>query len=210
VRRYVAIGAAATLLAIPPLALGRATTTVTVGPPGATTTFAPKTVTQAVGAGSIHWYWWRAPGSSPGPHNVRQDDKLFYSGEPTNDNPAGYTITPSAGRFHYYCEPHRLRGMEGTIYIRPAVFSRTATSFGVRWSPGTNQTGNRFDVRYRIDGGAWKTWKNHIAAAQGVFGVSDNPVHVSPRHKYEVQARSETSTDLQKRSGWSPSARVTT
>jgi hypothetical protein len=90
------------------------------------------------------------------------------------------------------------------------VFNRTATSFGVRWSPGTNQTGNRFDVRYRIDGGAWTTWKNHIAAAQGVFGLSDNPVHVSPGHVYEVQARSETSTDLQKRSGWSPSARVTT
>jgi hypothetical protein len=100
--------------------------------------------------------------------------------------------------------------MEGTIYVRPAVFGRTATSFGVRWSPGTNQTGNRFDVRYRVDGGAWKMWKNHIAAAQGLFGASDNPVHISPGHKYEVQARSETGTDLQKRSGWSPSARVTT
>jgi len=203
----VLIGAAATLLALPTLALGRATTTVTVGPPGARTTFAPSTVTQAVGA-SIHWYWWAD--SNAGPHNVRQDDKLFYSGAATDNNPAGYTITPSAGRFHYYCEPHRTRGMQGTLYIRPAVFNRTATSFGVRWSPGTNQTGDRFDVRYRIDGGAWTTWKNHIVAAQGVFGVSDNPVHVSPGHKYEVQARSETSTDLQKRSGWSPSARVTT
>jgi plastocyanin len=206
-RRYLAIGAAATLLAIPPLALGGTTTTVTVGPAGHRTTFAPSTVTQAVGA-SIHWYWWAD--SNAGPHNVRQDDKLFYSGAATDNNPAGYTITPSAGRFHYYCEPHRTRGMQGTLYIRPAVFNRTATSFGVRWSPGTNQTGNRFDVRYRIDGGAWTTWKNHIAAAQGVFGLSDNPVHVSPGHIYEVQARSETSTDLQKRSGCSPSARVTT
>ncbi len=207
-RRYLAIGAAATLLAIPPLALGRATTTtVTVGPAGHRTTFAPNTVTQAVGA-SIHWYWWAD--SNAGPHNVRQDDKLFYSGAATDNNPAGYTITPSAGRFHYYCEPHRTRGMQGTIYIRPAVFSRTATSFGVRWSPGTNETGNRFDVRYRVDGGAWTKWGNNVAFSAAIFGSDNRPVPVTAGHTYEVQARSETSTDLQKRSGWSPSARVTT
>ena len=65
--------------------------------------------------------------------------------------------------------------MAGTIKIRPAVFNKTASSFGVRWSPGTNQTGNAFDVRYRVDGGAWKTWKNHVAAAQAVFGAGNSP-----------------------------------
>ena len=150
-RRYLAIRAAATLLEIPPLALGMRHDDDGDGWSSRPQNhFCAEHRTQAVGA-SIHWYWWAD--SNAGPHNVRQDDKLFYSGAATDNNPAGYTITPSAGRFHYYCEPHRTRGMQGTLYIRPAVFSRTATSFGVRWSPGTNETGDRFDVRYRVDGG---------------------------------------------------------
>ena len=100
--------------------------------------------------------------------------------------------------------------MEGTIYIRPAVFSRTATSFGVRWSTGANQTGDRFDVRYRVDGGAWTIWRNNVAFSASIFGSYNRPVPVTAGHAYEVQARSAKSTDLQKPSGWSPSARVTT
>ena len=100
--------------------------------------------------------------------------------------------------------------MAGTINIRPAIFSKTASSFGVKWSPGTNQTGNAFDVRYRVDGGAWKTWQNHVTTAQAVFGASNSPVHVGPGHTYEVQARSEKLSNVSKASGWSPSAKVTT
>jgi hypothetical protein len=80
----------------------------------------------------------------------------------------------------------------------------------VKWSPGTNQTGNRFDVRYRVDGGAWKTWKSQVSIAQATFGVNNMPVHVAPGHTYEVEARSEKSTNLSKPSGWSPLARVVT
>jgi plastocyanin len=209
-RRYLLIGTAAALLAIPALAFGRATTTVTVAPSNQNT-FGPKSVTKNVGAGSIHWQWGTS-GSTFAAHNVRQDAKLFYSGALTNSKPAGYTITPSAGSFHYYCELHGspTSGMAGTIRIKPAIFNQTATSFGVRWSPGTNQTGNAFDVRYRVDGGTWKTWKSHVAAAQATFGANNSPVHVGAGHTYEVQARSEKSTDLSKRSGWSPSARVQT
>ena len=209
-RRYLLIGTAAALLAIPALASGRATTTVTVAPNNANT-FGPKSVTKNVGAGSIHWQW-GTNGTTFAAHNVRQDDKLFYSGSLTNSKPSGYTITPSAGSFHYYCELHGSPsgGMAGTIKVRPAVFNKTATSFGVRWSPGTNQTGNAFDVRYRVDGGTWKTWKSHVAAAQAIFGANNNPVHVGPGHTYEVQARSEKSSNLAKKSGWSPAARVQT
>jgi len=207
-RRYLLIGTAAVLLAIPAFAFGRATTTVELTN---SNKYSPVSVTKNVGAGSIHWQWGTS-GSTSAAHNVRQDDKLFYSGRLTNSKPAGYTITPSAGSFHYYCELHgsRTGGMAGTGKVRPTVFNKTATSFGVRWSPGTNQTGNAFDVRYRVDSGAWKAWKNHVSAAQAVFGAKKKPVRVRAGHKYEVQARSEKSTDLRKRSGWSPSARVQT
>jgi plastocyanin len=207
-RRYLLIGTAAALLAIPALAFGRATTSVELTN---TNKYSPASVTKNVGAGSIHWQWGTS-GTTTAAHNVRQDDKLFYSGRLTNSKPAGYTITPSAGSFHYYCELHGSAngGMAGTIKITPAVFNKTVSSFGVRWSPGTNQTGNAFDVRYRVDGGAWKTWKNHVAAAQAVFGANKLPVRVRPGHLYEVQARSEKSTNVSKASGWSPSARVQT
>jgi len=207
-RRYLLIGTAAALLAIPALASGRATTSVELTD---SNTYTPPNVTKNVGAGAIHWEWGTS-GHTFAAHNVYQDQKLFSSGSLTNNKPAGYTVTPSAGSFHYYCQLHGSPsgGMAGTIKIRPTVFNRTATSFGVRWSPGTNQTGNRFDVRYRVDGGKWKTWKSHVAAAQAVFGGSGVPVNVKPGHTYEVQARSEKSTNLSKASGWSPSARVTT
>jgi plastocyanin len=197
-------------LAIPTLAIGKATTTITVAPNNANS-YGPKSVTKNVGAGAIHWQWGTS-GSTFAAHNVREDNKLFYSGSLTNSDPGGYTITPSAGSFHYYCELHGSPsgGMAGTIKIRPAVFNKTATSFGVRWSPGTNQTGNAFDVRYRVDGGAWKTWKNHVAAASAIFGSGNHPIRVTPGHTYEVQARSEKTSNVSKASGWSPSARVQT
>jgi plastocyanin len=209
-RRYLLIGTAAALLAIPALASGRATTSITVSPNNSLT-FGPKSVTKNVGAGSIHWQW-GTNGTTSLPHNVRQDSNLFNSGALTNSKPSGYTITPSAGSFHYYCTLHGSPsgGMAGKINIRPAIFNKTASSFGVRWSPGTNQTGNAFDVRYRVDGGAWKTWQNHVTTAQAVFGANNSPVHVGPGHTYEVQARSEKLSNVTKSSGWSPSAKVTT
>ena len=210
-RRYLLIGTAAALLAIPALATG-ATTTITVSPNNSLS-FGPKSVTKNVGAGDIHWQW-GTNGHTSFPHDVRQDNGLFSSGNATASKPSGYTITPSAGSFHYYCSLHGSpgsnTGMVGTINIRPTVFSKTASSFGVKWSPGTNQTGNAFDVRYRVDGGAWKTWQNHVTTAQAVFGASNSPVHVGPGHTYEVQARSEKLSNVSKASGWSPSAKVTT
>jgi plastocyanin len=116
-RRYLLIGATIALLAIPALAFGRATTTVAVGPNGSLA-FSPKSVTKTVGAGAITWQW---KGFS---HNVRQDDKLFYSGRPTNP-PHTFSVVPSAGSFHYYCEVHRLQGMQGTIKIRPQILNKT-------------------------------------------------------------------------------------
>jgi plastocyanin len=207
-RRYLLIGIAAAVLAIPALAFGRATTTVTVSD----NAFTPKAVTKTVGTGAVHWRW-GTNGSTAFPHNARQNDKLFHSGRLTSSKPAGFTIVPSAGGFRYYCELHGSRtgtGMAGTIKIRPAIFNQTAGAFGVRWSTGSNDTGNAFDVRYRVDGGKWKLWKNDVKAAQATFGANAKPVRVGPGHTYDVQARSERASDPSKRSDWSPLARVST
>jgi plastocyanin len=209
-RRYLLIGAAAALLALPALAFGGTNTTVTVAPSNFNT-FGPKNVTKTVGTGSIHWQWGTS-GSTSAVHNVRQDDKLFYSGPLTNSKPAGYSVVPSAGSFHYYCELHGSAsgGMAGTINVRPLIFNKTANSFVVEWSGGSNQTGNAFDVRYRVDGGAWKAWKSGVTIGQATFGAGNHPVHVGPGHTYDVQARSKKQSTPSKVSGWSPSARVTT
>ena len=211
-RRYLLIGTAAALLAIPALASGRATTPITVAPNNSLS-FGPKSVTKNVGAGAIHWQW-GTNGTTSVPHNVRQDNRsLLLRATPPTQSRAG-TRSPrrrarSTTTATLHGSPGRT-GMVGTINIRPAIFSKTASSFGVKWSPGTNQTGNAFDVRYRVDGGAWKTWQNHVATAQAVFGASNSPVHVGPGHTYEVQARSEKLSNVSKASGWSPSAKVTT
>lgn len=197
-RRYLLIGATVALLAVPALAFGRATTTVAVND----NFFSPQTATKTVAAGAIQWQW---NGSN---HNVRQDVKLFYSGLPTSA-PHSFSVIPSAGSFHYYCEVHRSIGMQGTIKIRPQIFNKNATSFGVRWSPRTGDTGGKFDVRYRVNGGDWKIWKNDTTSAQATFGLNGKPVPVRAGRTYDVQARSEKSTDTTKTSGWSPAARVT-
>jgi len=203
-RRHLLIGATLVLLAIPALAFGRATTTVKVGPTNSLA-FSPKSVTKTVGAGAITWQW---NGFS---HNVRQDVKLFYSGQLASA-PHSFSVIPSAGSFHYYCELHgsRTGGMNGTIKIRPQIFNKTANSFGVRWSTGSRDTGGKFDVRYRVDGGAFKVWKNDVTATQATFGAGNAPVQVAPGHTYDIQARSEKASNTSQASDWSPAARVTT
>jgi plastocyanin len=209
-RRYFLIGATVALLAVPALAFGRSTTTVTVAP-NDSFSFGPANVTKTVGAGGIHWQW-DTNGHTFAPHNVRQDKKLFYSGAATSNNTSGFSIVPSAGSFHYYCEVHGTptSGMQGTIKIKPQISNVTASSFAVRWAPTSSNTGGKFDVRYRVDGGTWKVWKNDTTGRQATFGGSNKPVHVTAGHTYDVQVRSEKSTDTSKTSDWSPAARVTT
>jgi plastocyanin len=200
-KRYLLIGATVALLAIPALAFGRAATTVKVQ----NNFFSPQNASKTVGAGAITWQW--QPGAFN--HNVRQDVKLFYSGDPAGA-PHSFSVIPSAGSFHYYCEVHRITGMQATIKIKPQIFNQTDTSFGVRWAPATSNTGGKFDVRYRVDGGAWEVWKNDVTTAQATFGANGKPIRVRAGHTYDVQARSEKSSDTSKASGWSPAARVTT
>jgi plastocyanin len=149
------------------------------------------------------FHWSRAGGSS-NDHNIRQDDKLFFSGNATS-GPINFTINASAGSYHYYCEIHRFSGMSGVVKVRPrAIPDSVAGEILVRWADSNTNTGSRFDVRYRVDRRKWKLWKNDTRKLQGTFGHNDRPVNFSlNRHTYKIEARSER-RQVSKRSDWSP------
>jgi plastocyanin len=154
--------------------------------------------------------WQRAAGST-GRHNVREDSKLFYSGTATT-GPINFSVSASAGSYHYYCEFHgsETGGMDGVVKVRPTFNANpTGNPFTVIWALTGTNTGNQFDVRYRVGtAGTWKTWKNDVTGRSGVFGLNGVPVVVSPGQTYQFQARSQK-TPTQP-SGFSPTLTVTT
>ena len=170
---------------------------------------APATRNLASGA-SFHWQ--RASGSS-GPHNIRQNFKLFYSGAVTS-GPIDFSIRASAGSYHYYCERHGSSsgGMDGVVRVRPTFnLNPTGAPFTVSWALGgtsPTNTGNQFDVRFRVGTTTtWTLWKNDTSARSGVFGQNGQPVQVVSGRTYHFQARSQK-TPTQP-SGWSPTLTVT-
>ena len=148
--------------------------------------------------------WQSAPGSNLR-HNVRQDSKLFYSGIPTSAN-INFSISASAGTYHYYCEEHGSSGggMDGVVKVRPTFNANpTGLPFTVTWALLGTNTGNQFDVRYRVGtAGAWILWKNNVAARSAIFGQNGLPVQVMPGRTYQFQASSQK-TPTQP-SGFSP------
>ena len=199
-RRFVVLSASAALLALPVVA-GAAPRQITIGDDF----FSPtKPAVRDVEPGpSLHWS--RGLGSSDR-HNVRQDDKLFRSGNPTTGT-INFTISASAGSYHYFCEVHGSRsgGMSGVVRVRPiTVPDSLQGEILVRWANSGTGTGSRFDVRYRVDHRRWKTWKNDTGKFQANFGRNDKPVNFNPnRHTYKLEVRSERRR-VSKRSGWSP------
>ena len=142
-------------------------------------------------------------------HNVREKNRLFYSGQPTQ--PLSYTITPSAGTFKYICEIHAVvEGMRGTLKVRPDVDLRPEGGpFTVIWGSSESDTGNAYDVRYRVAGTQkWKTWKNDTKSVKAVFGRGRTPVPVNLAKEYEIQVRSEKASNPKKASGYSPTLTV--
>jgi plastocyanin len=166
----------------------------------------PSVSTFGTGSG---FHWTRAAESS-GRHNVRQDQLLFRSGAPTI-GPIDYSILPSAGAYHYFCEIHGFStgGMQGRIKIRPAKSGVTSSSFVVTWASAATQTGDQFDLRYRVDGGSWANWTRNVGGFSATFGANGNPVTLMPGHTYQVAARSERA-GTPNRSKWSPPVTVTT
>ena len=158
--------------------------------------------------------WVRASGATR-PHNVRQDFALFNSGAPTS-GPINFSIRASAGTYHYYCTIHSTGsgGMDGVVRVRPIFnLNPTGAPFTVFWALGgtaPTNTGNQFDVRYRVGTSTtWRFWRNDTSARSGVFGQSNQPVQVLSGRTYHLQARSQKASAPNQPSGWSPTLSVT-
>jgi len=197
-RGFLITSATVALLALPAVA-GAAPREISAGDDF----FSPKKPAARNFQAGPSFHWSRAGGSS-NDHNIRQDDKLFFSGNPTS-GPINFTINASAGSYHYYCQIHRFSGMSGVVKVRPrAVPDSVAGEILVRWADSNTNTGSRFDVRYRVDRRKWKAWKNDTRKLQGTFGHNDRPVNFNlNRHTYKIEARSER-RQVSKRSDWSP------
>lgn len=164
--------------------------------------FTPRRIKVSVGA----LVTWRGDGGSAG-HNVRQDRKIFYSGEPHNESFA-YERRFSSGSFHYYCEIHGFPsgGMDGVVKVPVRVVKTSATTLKVAWATSSTNTGSRFDVDYRIGSGKWKSWKRGVSKLAASFGVTARPVAVRPGVRYSFRARSLRAG---RSSGWSPVRSIT-
>ena len=148
--------------------------------------------------------WTRAPGST-GPHNVRQDDRLFRSG-PVTEGPIAYAARFSAGSFHYYCEAHgsQVGGMDGVVRVPPTVDpAPSGRRFTVIWATNETSTGSRFDVEFRRGGGRWLDWKENARAERAVFGKRGQPERAHQDARYRFRVRSQSGDAV---SRWSPVA----
>ena len=152
--------------------------------------FDPENVSSQVGSGSFRWAW--GPPMSSIDHNVRQDDKLFYSGGPSL---AGdFTVTPSAGSFHYYCELHGFEGggMDGELRVKP-----TGTVSGNRaslvWATPETNSGNQFDVRQKVGKKKPRLVAENTKAFDGSFKLRPG------RNQFQVRSQRGKAT-----SDWSP------
>jgi plastocyanin len=163
---------------------------------------------------SFHWQ-----DAANNGHNVRQDFALFNSGSLTTS--VNFSIRASAGTYHYYCTLHGSPApnggpMDGVVKVRP-IFAAAPTGlpFTVSWAlSGTSatatNTGNQFDVRYRVGTSTtWTLWRNNTTARSGVFGQSGQPVQVISGRTYHFQARSQKMSAPNQQSGWSPTLSVT-
>jgi plastocyanin len=206
-RRRLTIAAIAVGLALPALAFARVPVTQIQVKDNFYTPENPAARAFQTGP-SFHWA--RAAGSG-GAHNIVQDAGLFRSGGLTS-GPINFTISASAGSYHYYCQLHGspAGGMAGVVKVRPIQNAApVGNPFTVIWADSGTKTGKAFDVRYKVGAGPWKIWKNDTAQFKAIFGLNNLPVTVMPGKTYQFQVRSEQATNHAKASGWSPALSVT-
>jgi plastocyanin len=184
-RRTTILAVLATLLVTAPAWAGG--TTVNLG----NNFFDPDNVLLSAPGQQVTWEW---PNNSNF-HNVRQDKKLFYSGDATTNANASFTRTFSAGTFHYYCEVHA-PSMDGLVRVKPSIDKApSGDNFTVIWATSGSNTGNVFDVQYKVGTGDWTTWKTDTSQDSDVFGDGGDPVNVQAGTKYTFRARSQKNDD---------------
>jgi hypothetical protein len=169
-----------------------------------------------VGDGDVRWIWGPSSGGTTGlSHNVVSRDRLFSSEIMTTGT---YDLDFSAGSFSYFCGLHRdmtgkvrvgLLGVTG-IAASGTGASRVGPRHGVIWAQRGGDTGNRYDVRFRVGKGSWKLWKDDTRRTQADFGHNGNPVKLKRNRRYSLQARSQQGKGEGKRSDWSPKLKVKT
>lgn len=169
--------------------------------------FNPVNESTTVGDGGANWDW---GAGTVDDHNVRQNKKLFYSGAVTNSGDFNLSH-PSAGTFPYYCETHGNpgTGMHGTLKVKPrqaaTKMKRGEIQIGVQWAEEELETGNSFDVQYRVDNGDWDDWKKDTPKVEAAFGKNGKPVKVKASKTYKFRVRSQLG---QKASEFSPALTV--
>ncbi len=180
-----------------------ASETITIEPTPGANAYAPASATVDLGD-TFTWQWGPDGKGATDSHNVIQNASLFTSGLPVESQPP-YTLTASAGSYHYLCAVHL--GMEGDVAVRPALAGADTGSgpIAVSWATSSTTTGNRFDVRYRT-GKKWKTWQKKTQKKAGKFGKKKKPAKVKKGRTYEFQARSRQGKH---KSAWSPTLIVT-
>lgn len=191
------LGTVAIVLAVPAIAYGQGTTEeIDVGDDF----FQPENVSTNVGEKSYHWAWGIAEGTV-NEHNVREQNKLFYSGN--TELSGDFTATPSAGTFLYVCDAHgtissgKVIGMGGKVSVKP-----TATPQGskvlVTWATEATDTGSQFDVRQKVGSKDPKVVESKTKAIEGTFKLKNGT-------NYQFQARSRQGNAV---SDWSPKLKV--
>jgi plastocyanin len=161
--------------------------------------YKPRSLSVRVGD-AVHWASTR---NSFDLHNVRQDRRVFTSGQPSST--VNFTRRFSAGSFHYYCTLHGSAsgGMEGTVRVPVTIDAAPqGLPFTVQWGSKATNTGAEFDVRYRIGTGRWRKWTENTTAFQRAFGKLRKPVKLIAGRTYSFKARSQKSSQQQSR--WSP------
>lgn len=183
-----------------------AAVTITVEPTPFSNSYSPASSTLDLGGGSFDWVWGPSGAGTEDVHNVVQGEAfasgkpLFDSGEAVVDNPAGFSVTASAGSYPYFCEVHF--GMVGEVAVRP-VGQPKGKGVRLSWASAETTTGNRFDVRYKA-GKKWKSWRKKTKKTAGTFGRKGKPVKLGKKGA-KVQARSRQGKS---RSDWSPTVRL--
>jgi plastocyanin len=175
--------------------------------------FIPRTARTRVWRSINDTVEWRWGDTIKRDHNVREDHAIFFSGPATDDPMEMFRRRFSAGSFHYYCVVHGSSqgGMAGTVKARLLRKDVSGPPFRIIWAATDTNTGGAYDVRFRVGGGPWRTWKTDISRFSGVFGQNGNPVEVQPNRMYRFQARSQKQPDTPVAvSGWSPRLTVTT